>query len=302
MTALTTYRNTARQGDRAVLDLFNVPVDASVVCHQGGIIVLTSGISAVGNAGNARPGRVSPNDIAIGVMQTSEGTGVQGSGGNNSTGAAGAVRIDVRAGTFKFANSAAGDAIAQANVGQLCYIVDDQTVALGDGFGARSVAGIIEQVDSDGVWVQIGLMDRQHSAVPNGVAPAPGRTLCIPVTYASLANGQLMGALNLPVAGRVLSMQLVTAVAGTGAGATATLTPRLTQPGGAASAITGLTLVPTLANTTPVGNVVAQAAPPSVVGTGAGGSSFFAGAKLDIQASAVTVFTAGSGVIIIDLA
>jgi len=32
--------------------------------------------------------------------------------------------------------------------------VDDQTVALTDGTGARSRAGIIAGVDSDGVWVQ----------------------------------------------------------------------------------------------------------------------------------------------------
>jgi len=62
----------------------------------------------------------------------------------------------VRPGVFKFANSANGDLIAQANVCADCYIVDDNTVALTDGGGTRSRAGKIVGVDSDGVWVVVG--------------------------------------------------------------------------------------------------------------------------------------------------
>ncbi len=53
------------------------------------------------------------------------------------------------------ANSAGGDAIAAANVGQLCYAVDDQTVALTSNGSTRSVAGRVWDVDATkGVLVE----------------------------------------------------------------------------------------------------------------------------------------------------
>lgn len=45
------------------------------------------------------------------------------------------------------------DAIALADIGSDCYIVDDQTVAKTSGSATRSVAGKIFDVDAAGVWV-----------------------------------------------------------------------------------------------------------------------------------------------------
>lgn len=136
MTALAAARNTKeRTGD--VLDF---PVKASTQCYQGGLAVL--------NAGYAAPGTTATGLKAVGRFEAEA---------DNSSGADGAIRARIKRGTFKFANSAAGDAIAQADVGADCYIVDDQTVAKTDGTATRSRAGIIVSVDSDGVWVQIGL-------------------------------------------------------------------------------------------------------------------------------------------------
>lgn len=59
----------------------------------------------------------------------------------NSAGAAGALTVDYRQGIFLFANSAAGDLITIADIGKLCYNVDDQTVAKTDGTATRSRAG-----------------------------------------------------------------------------------------------------------------------------------------------------------------
>lgn len=67
---------------------------------------------------------------------------------------AGVTAIRYRRGTFRFANSAAGDAITIAEAGAVCFIVDDQTVAKTDGTGTRSRAGIVEDVDALGVWVR----------------------------------------------------------------------------------------------------------------------------------------------------
>ncbi len=62
---------------------------------------------------------------------------------------------EVDSGIFKFENSAAGDAIADADAGNICYIVDDQTVAKTNGGATRSAAGRVYAVDSDGVWVVV---------------------------------------------------------------------------------------------------------------------------------------------------
>lgn len=137
MAALTTARKKQRFGDISLLQ--NQPVKASTKIFDGSIVVLDAGYLA--------PGRTATGLIAHGVADETV---------DNSTGAAGAKRCEVQQGIFKFANSSAGDLIAQADVGADCYIVDDQTVAKTDGTGTRSKAGRIHGVDTDGVWVQIG--------------------------------------------------------------------------------------------------------------------------------------------------
>ena len=46
------------------------------------------------------------------------------------------------------------DAVVQADLGKTCYIYDDETVAKTNGSSARSAAGKIVGIDSDGVWVE----------------------------------------------------------------------------------------------------------------------------------------------------
>ncbi|MGZ8221769.1 MAG: hypothetical protein ACXWT0_08995 [Methylobacter sp.] len=75
---------------------------------------------------------------------------------DNSAGVAAAVNGEVENGIFCWKNSADADAITLTEVGTVCYIVDDETVAKTSGTGARSPAGIIEDVDSGGVWVRMG--------------------------------------------------------------------------------------------------------------------------------------------------
>ena len=73
---------------------------------------------------------------------------------DNTSGAAGDVQVPIRRGCYQFANSAAGDAITNADYGATCYAVDDSTVAKTDGSGTRSAAGVIRGVDANGVWVE----------------------------------------------------------------------------------------------------------------------------------------------------
>lgn len=134
MTALSAPRNTPQR----VGEILAFPVAAATTIHQGSLVVL--------DAGYAAPGSTATGLIAVGRAE-----------GSATAVSAGDAQVEVRRGTFKFANSGAGDAIAQADVGADCYIVDDQTVAKTNGTNTRSRAGKVAAVDADGVWVQIGL-------------------------------------------------------------------------------------------------------------------------------------------------
>lgn len=137
MAALSTDRATAsRVGDK-----FKFDMAASVIARAGGIAVLDA-------SGNVKPGVAATGLICAGMFTEMI---------DNSAGAAAARQAEVASGVFRFGNSAAGDAITKAEIGDTCYIVDDQTVAKTDGTGTRSAAGKIVDVDSVGVWVRMGL-------------------------------------------------------------------------------------------------------------------------------------------------
>ena len=119
MAALTAARNTlAREGR-----VFDFARAASVTCYPGAI-------GCLNGSGLATPGAAATTLLAVGrvVEQCLDN--------------AGAARVKMERGTFKFGNSASGDAITNAEYGKAVYIVDDQTVAKTDGSSARSVAGI----------------------------------------------------------------------------------------------------------------------------------------------------------------
>jgi hypothetical protein len=137
MTALASSRNTVQRGVDSVTDYVTLPVKANVKIHQGALIVV--------DAGYAAPGRVALSLVAVGRADEAA---------DNTGGAAGAISVKVRRGTFKWANGTAGDAIVQADVGKNCFVLDDQTVAKTDGTGARSVAGKVWQIEDGQVWVE----------------------------------------------------------------------------------------------------------------------------------------------------
>lgn len=120
-----------------LLTLLNLAVAANVLCYAGGLAALDAN------------GRVTPGATATGL----KGIGRFKDRVDNSTGSAGDLNADVERGCFQYANSSSADAITEADVGRPCFIVDDQTVAKTDGGGTRSVAGVVADVDADGVWV-----------------------------------------------------------------------------------------------------------------------------------------------------
>lgn len=96
-------------------------------------------------AGNILPAVTGANLIGVGRAEAAI---------DNSDGAAGAQTVQFTAGRFRYANSAGADEITIADIGKLCFAVDDQTVAKTDDTAARSPAGIVEDVDDQGVWVR----------------------------------------------------------------------------------------------------------------------------------------------------
>lgn len=106
--------------------------------------ILAGTIVCLNAQGYATPGATSTTLKADGVAQETI---------DNSTGAAGDQTIRIVKGAHRFKNSAAGDAITIADIGNDCYVVDNQTVAKTNGTNTRSVAGKITDVDALGVWV-----------------------------------------------------------------------------------------------------------------------------------------------------
>lgn len=172
---------------------------------------------------------------------------------DNSDGDAGDVTARVREGVFGFANSASADEITAAEIGKVCYVVDDQTVAKTSGPGTRSPAGIVADVDDTNVWV---LLNEQALA-----AYLAGRRFFVPMRIATLVGAGVSRVLS-PFEGRVVKIwSVIEGVLTTG---DATLTARIegsaittgvitiTQAGSAAGDKDSC--VPTAANVVAIGN------------------------------------------------
>jgi hypothetical protein len=259
MAALTAARSTKRKisSESPLMSGLSIPVKASTKCIQGGLAVLDAGVAA--------PGRTATGLVAIGIFEDTA---------DNSSGSVGAINARVRRGCFRFGNSSAGDAIAQANVGQACYIVDDQTVALTDANGTRSFAGAIVDLDSAGVWVEVG-------GVVIAVPGQPLGTICIPLTLAALANGQHY-AVTPGFAGRIKSVAVVVSSPATTGGKAATVTAEV-----ASTVVTGGVVAITSANMTPAANSVAGTAITAL-------NTFTAAQAIGVGISAVTAFVEGT--------
>jgi hypothetical protein len=135
MAALTNARTTPQRESRT----FARKVAGTKKIFEGALVCLNA-------TGFATPGAVATTLIADGIALSTV---------DNTAGADGDLTVETRKGTFRFANSAAGDAITQADIGKTAYVVDDQTVAKTNGTNTRSAAGTIMDVDAVGVWVKI---------------------------------------------------------------------------------------------------------------------------------------------------
>ncbi len=130
MGALSQDRNTpSREGVITSHD-----VAATTKIYGGSIVMLDS-------SGNAAPATAASGLICAGCAEEQV---------DNSSGSAGDLKVKVRKGTRRFAN---GASITKADIGDLAFALDDQTV--GKTGTSRSAVGRIVDVDSDGVWVDM---------------------------------------------------------------------------------------------------------------------------------------------------
>ena len=132
------------------------------------MVALTADRNTPRAEGDERSGTLGANQTIYAgaiLMRNSSGDLIKGATATGSFGAgmalermgsttAGATSIRYRPGIFRFVNSSAGDLITKADVGTVCYIVDDQTVAKTSGTNTRSPAGVVDSVDAQGVWVR----------------------------------------------------------------------------------------------------------------------------------------------------
>ena len=135
MAALTQDRNTPN----ALGELREGGVAASTLVYAGALLMRNA-------AGYLIEGQVATGLVGVGRAEERV---------DNSAGSAGDLTCRYRPGVYRFANSASSDEITIADIGELCWAVDDQTVAKTDGSAARSPAGIVDHVDALGVWVRM---------------------------------------------------------------------------------------------------------------------------------------------------
>lgn len=133
MTALAAGRNTPFR----LPGLLSGALAASVVVFAGAIVMRNA-------SGYLTKGQTALNLVGAGVAEEAKTGGAS----------AGDETIRYRAAVHRLVNSASTDAITIADIGRVCYAVDDQTVAKTSGSGTRSPVGFVADVDSLGVWVE----------------------------------------------------------------------------------------------------------------------------------------------------
>lgn len=146
MTATTTERLTDGAGTNPSRG--TAPIAANTLIRKGWLV------------GFDANGRVVPGGtIASGCVA---GVGVASATYDNRTGselggAAGAVDVEIEFGVFGFlTKTGGGDDIAADDVGKVCYVVDNQTVALTNGADTLGIAGFITEVRNGFVYVYMG--------------------------------------------------------------------------------------------------------------------------------------------------
>lgn len=118
---------------------FADPVAASQSIYVGGLVMLNT-------SGNLVKAAATATLIMRGVAKQ-----------QSLSAAAGTIVESEHGLLVRLKNSASSDEITRAEIGDPCYVVDDETVAKTDDSSARPVAGTVKDIDSatGEVWVEI---------------------------------------------------------------------------------------------------------------------------------------------------
>jgi hypothetical protein len=162
MVALLVNRDTDEAALVQEVSLLALPVAANTTIFSGSLV-------ATDAAGNAVPASAL-SSLRVWGRADKQIVNTVAAG----FGTAGALTIEVQCGVFMFVN---GDGITNANIGQLCYALDDQTVTLASGSVAngRPVAGVIYGLTGTQVRVGVGPLFAApfaNNADPVGILPA----------------------------------------------------------------------------------------------------------------------------------
>jgi hypothetical protein len=174
----------------------NTKMKASPSRRKGPVDMAATTKAYGGTLGVMDAGVAKPATVALGL----HAAGIFDEQYDNSAGAAGDVKAVLKTGVHLLANHGTQTLVA-ADIGKPCFIYDDQTVGKMSAT-CGGIAGIVEEITSDGVYVRvgeddfIGYEDTAEEAKENAAAsPNVGLTnYTVDGTDASaLANGQYIG-------------------------------------------------------------------------------------------------------------
>lgn len=177
------------------------PAAASTTCYRRAIVMRDG-------SGNIKNGATAVSCMGIGVAAFNDGafqsSGTDPNVWDNSTGNAGDIRIKYEKGIWgPFANS--GTSITAGMETKACYIVDNVTVHATSNAGARSPAGIIHRVATEGVYV---LFDEDLVREAAAVSSANGSTYT--QTYSTANRTVAAPTATSPAAATVVAQTAVT--------------------------------------------------------------------------------------------
>ncbi len=145
MTATTSMRMTDFAGLVPARGTF--PIAADTLILKGTQVALDS-------AGRAQEANTIANGAVTAIGRAS--ATYDNRTGSVLGGSAGAVDVEVEYGVFEWFSAGGGDAIAADDVGKVCYMVDNQTVALTNDTDTRGLAGLITEVRGEKIFVWQG--------------------------------------------------------------------------------------------------------------------------------------------------
>lgn len=277
--ALSKARNTRQQvpPPAVIPSVVSYPIADSKVIYPGAMVCVNA-------SGYLEPVTSATGKIIIGRASSgAPGSGITSYDSTVAGHAAGMYDVPVDCGVFYWDNATAGDAVAAANRGAVCYGYDDHTVTITS--TSRSPAGIVVDVDSGGVWVLQTLLSQMVTAT---TPSNPAYVISIPVpSLAAVADAGVLARLTPGVAGRIIGTEFQVTTAVTTADKLTTLTPKI-----AGTSVTGGVMALTSATCTPIGAKVLGTTVTAL-------NSFTAAQEITVVASATTAFSEGAGVIFI---